>query len=171
MAPRGDDRLEREDHAAVVERADDFVGDGHGAPPLRLPALARLVETEAVAAAIARKIERLKGPAYGRLGIAGMFGKKHRADREGRRHRAHVGIDDAVADRRHEAASDRLDPLPTAILEHDAEFVRQEAADAILAAQGAADAPPDDGNHLVADVIAIGLVDEGKVVDAGEQER
>jgi hypothetical protein len=39
--------------------------------------------------------------------------------------------------------------------EHDPELVRREPADAILAAQGAADAPPDDGDHLVADVVAI----------------
>src|SRR3990170_579041 len=171
MAPRGNDRLEREDHAAVVERADDFVGDGHGAAPLRLPALARLVEAEAVAAAFAREIERRKRPAYGRLGADGMVGKDRRADRDGRRHRANVGIDDAVANRRHETAGDRLHPLPAAILEHDPELVRRESADAILAAQGAADAPPDDGDHLVADVVAIGLVDEGEVVDAGKQKR
>ena len=171
VAPRGHDRLQREDHAAVVERADDLVGDGHGAAALRVPALARLIEVEAVAAAAARDVERLKGPADCRLRAPGMLGKEHRADRDGRRHRAHAGIDDAVADRRHEAAGDGLDPLPAAVLQHNAELVRREAADAVLAAQGAADAAPDDGDHLVADVVAIGLVDESEIVDAGEQER
>ena len=112
-----------------------------------------------------------KRPADGALGAAGMFGQEHGAHRDGGRHRADAGVDDAVADRGHQAASNRLDPLLATVLQHDAEFVGREPADAILAAQGAADAPPDNGDHLVADVVAIGLVHQRQIVDAGEQKR
>ncbi len=62
-------------------------------------------------------------------------------------------------------------PVGVAIVQHDAELVGGEAADAVLAAQRAPQAAADDGDHLVAHVEAIGLVDQGEVVDAGEQER
>ena len=64
-----------------------------------------------------------------------------------------------------------FDPLGAAILQHDAELVRGEAADAVPAPQRAADAPADNGDDLVADVVAVGLVDQGEIVDAGKQER
>jgi hypothetical protein len=39
-----------------------------------------------------------------------------------------------------------------------------------LPPQGAADAPAGDGDDLVADVVAVGLVDQGEIVNAGKQE-
>ena len=65
---------------------------------------------------------------------------------------------------------DGLESGSVAIVQHDAELVGGEAADAVLAAQGAPEAAPDDGDHLVADVEAVSLVDQGEIVDAGKQE-
>jgi hypothetical protein len=64
-----------------------------------------------------------------------MLRQQHRADRNAGRHCAHAGIDDAVADRRHEAAGNRLDPFLAAILQHNAELVRRKPADAISEAR------------------------------------
>ena len=80
VAARGDDRLQREDHAAVVERAHHLVGDGHGTAALGVATLAGLIKDEPVAAAVAREIERLQRPGRRGLRIAGMLRQQHRAD-------------------------------------------------------------------------------------------
>ena len=100
-----------------------------------------------------------------------MLGQQHGADRYARRHSADARIDHAVANGRHQPSGDGLDAVGVAIVQHHAEFVRGEPADAIPAAQRAAQAAADDGDHLVADVEAVGLVDQSEVVDAGKQER
>ena len=105
------------------------------------------------------------------LRVGGILRQQHRADRQRGRHRADARVDDAVAHRRHDAPRDRLGAFGAAILQQDPEFVRGEAADAIPAAQGAADAAADNGDDLVADIVAIGFVDEREIVDAGEQKR
>jgi hypothetical protein len=62
-------------------------------------------------------------------------------------------------------------PLASQSCRTDAEFVRREAADAVLAAKRATELAPDDGDHLVANVEAISFVDQREIIDAGEQER
>jgi hypothetical protein len=49
-------------------------------------------------------------------------------------------------------------PLASQSCRTDAEFVRREAADAVLAAKRATELAPDDGDHLVANVEAISFV-------------
>ena len=80
MAARGDDRLERKDHAAVVQRAHHLVGDGHGAATLGVAPFAGRIENRPVGAAVAREIERLQRPGRRGLRIAGMLRQQHRAD-------------------------------------------------------------------------------------------
>src|SRR6185295_8575718 len=126
-------------------------------PALRVAPLAVLIHGETVAVAVAGEIERLESAGDRGLSIAGLLRQQHRADRETGRHRADAGVDHAVAYRRHDPPRDNFDPLGVAILQHDAELVRGEAADAVPAAQRAADAPAGNGDDLVADVVAIGF--------------
>ena len=79
-------------------------------------------------------------------------------------------LEDAVAHRCHQTPGNALGALGCAILQHHAELVRREPADAVLVAQGAAEPAPDDRDHLIADIEAIGLVDQRQIVDRDQQE-
>ena len=68
-------------------------------------------------------------------------------------------FDDTLAHHGYEAPRNRLDALGVAFMQNDEELVRGKAADAVLAAQRAGETAADDGDHLVADVEPLGLVD------------
>ena len=71
-------------------------------------------------------------------------------------------VDEALRDDRHLG--------DVAFVDDDAELVAGEAAEPVAGPHAGADPPCDRADHLVGDVVAVGLVDDGEIVDAGEQE-
>ena len=164
------DRLIGDQHAPLVQRADDLVAGAHVFAPHALALDVRTVGG--------------KRPAPLRLGIVRGFLRArqnflHRArvarrddatdgDRYG--NRTCLGVHNTIANADQQPFGGNPDVVGTALLQHDAEFVAGVAAERVGAAHLGAQPLRDFRDHFVGNVIAVGFVDARQVVDRNEQE-
>jgi hypothetical protein len=169
---RRDDRLQHQPHAILAQRGDDLVGDRDVALAPSRAGRARLVGHEAVEPLLPRALEGLQGMAQRLLGARGLVGEQDAADRDGRRDRADARRDRRLARRRDEALRRRPHrDRAAAAVQKDRELVGRVAAHRVAAAQPRPQQARRRRDHLVADIEAERLVDDGQVVDRGHQQR
>ena len=135
------------------------------------PAFARLVEGKAVGLTAVDVVEGLMGHAERPGGRGGVARRGHAADGNGDADRTELGGDHFGGDGIEEALGQRTSICASEqALRDDAELVAGKPADAVAAAQLALQAGRHGGDDPVGDLVSVGVVDDGKVVHARDQE-
>ncbi len=168
---RGHNRLVSHHNTALVERRDDFIGDPDVDPALGIALDVRTPDRQRTPAPCLGEIKRLLGPAHRLLNRAGMPECVDRANRRGQGHRAGARRHDFIPDSSKKPLGRDMHVIDRAILQDQSELVAGKPAEQIAAAQPSTNALSDFDDNFVGDLIAEGIVDLRKVIDADQHER
>ena len=167
---RIDHRLERQQDAPLVERADDLVGRPHVLAAQRVALDVRAIDLERAVALGLGVVERLLRAGEDFRHGAGVARRGDAADRDGDRDRPGGRADHVVAHAGQQALAGLLHVFGRAVVEDHGELVAGEAAEMVAAAHLGAQPLGDRADHLVGDVEAVGLVEAGEIVDRDQQQ-
>ena len=169
VIPRCHDGLERDHHAAIVECADDLVRNGDVPPPFGFFPRGWVVAAKVISSTRPGLVHRFQRTANRGMRRPRVVGQLHRADAQ----RYHDGTsarrDDIVLDASDHPPRHGFNIGAVAIVQDNPKFVRREPAQGIAPPDGRGEALAGNRDHLVADVVAISLIDARQVVDDGQQ--